>query len=95
MGPYLDHLIEHLKRRFPEMNILAAFNILNPQAVEREDDDSVGNLILLSDKGPTVNEGALLQEWTSFKVHVGQAIFKVSSRSKMSNEVLKNDLQFS
>ena len=26
-------------RRFPGMNILAAFNILNPQAVEREEDD--------------------------------------------------------
>lgn len=52
MEPYLDHLIEHLERRFPQMNILGAFNILSPQAVERGDDDFQGNLQLLAQKFP-------------------------------------------
>ena len=85
MEPYLDHLIKDLERRFTQMNILGAFNILSPQAVERGDDDFEENLQLLSQKCPTVDGRAALQEWTSFKVHVGQGIFKVSSRSKMLN----------
>lgn len=85
----MDHLTEHLERRFPQMNILGAFNIFSPQAVERGDDDFQGNLQLLAQKFPTVDGRAALQEWTSFKVHVGQGIFKVSSRSKMLNGFLR------
>lgn len=94
MEPYLDHLIEHLERRFPEMNILAAFNILSPQAVETGEDDFQGNIKLLANKFPTLDERAVLQEWTSFKIHVCQGMFKVSSRRKISNGFPKNILPF-
>lgn len=36
--PDIDHLIEHLQRRLPELNIYAAFSVLIPQALEREED---------------------------------------------------------
>ncbi|KAL7383107.1 hypothetical protein ABVT39_004870 [Epinephelus coioides] len=87
MEPYLDHLTEHLERRFPQMNILGAFNILSPQAVERGDDDFQGNLQLLAQKFPTVDGRAALQEWTSFKVHVGQGIIKDKSQLKVMQEL--------
>ncbi|MED6278946.1 hypothetical protein CHARACLAT_029251 [Characodon lateralis] len=56
------------------MNILAAFNLLSPQVVERADNDCEGNLQLLAKTFPTVDEKALLQELTSFKVEVTQEL---------------------
>eukprot|EP00064_Thunnus_orientalis_P020740 superscaffoldBa00005875_g20885 len=59
--------LDHLERRFPGLNNLAAFNELSPRALEREEDDCIENLKVLA---PTVDEGAPL------KVHVAQSIFK-------------------
>lgn len=58
------------------MNILAAFNVLSPRALEREEDDCIENLKLLARKFLPVDEGALLKELASFKVRLAQGIFK-------------------
>ncbi|CAB1425946.1 unnamed protein product [Pleuronectes platessa] len=60
------------------MNILGAFNIISPQAVEKGDDDFEENLQLLSQK---------------CQVHVGQAIFKDKSQLEVMQELASDFVQ--
>lgn len=88
MDPYLDSLQDHLKGRFQQLSILGAFSVLGPQAARAADDEfNVRNLRTLAGRFPTVEEGALLQEWPSFKQHMLTGALKVNYKSLLSHHV--------
>lgn len=83
MAPYLDKLKASLESRFTELDLLAAFNVLNPRTMINKDleEKSVADLKLLANHFPSIDEAALLSEWLGFKVLVASGSLKVSNKT--------------
>ncbi|XP_062332851.1 zinc finger protein 862-like [Osmerus eperlanus] len=76
MAPYLDGLQDSLDRRFQNLNIMEAFHVLGPKAVNKDDSINLENIKTLSTKFLQQPDTHALQEWSSFKQHVLTGAFK-------------------
>ncbi|KAJ8351946.1 hypothetical protein SKAU_G00234220 [Synaphobranchus kaupii] len=71
MDPYLDGLKSHLEGRFHDLDVLAAFSVLGPQAARSPNNEAaLVHLKTLAEKFPSVDGSTVVEEWTSFKQHV-------------------------
>lgn len=70
MDPYLDGLKSHLEGRFHDLDVLAAFSVLGPQAARSPNNEAALHLKTLAEKFPSVDGSTVVEEWTSFKQHV-------------------------
>lgn len=71
MNPYLDRLKSHLEGRFRDLDVLAAFSVLGPQAARSPSNEAaLVHLKTLAKKFPSVDGSTVVEEWTSFKQHV-------------------------
>ncbi|XP_030293896.1 zinc finger protein 862-like isoform X2 [Sparus aurata] len=89
MAPYLDKLKASLESRFTELDLLAAFNVLNPRTMINKDleEKSVADLKLLANHFPSIDEAALLSEWLGFKVLVASGSLKDKSQLQLMQEM--------
>lgn len=82
MRPYLDSLIAHLERRFSEVEVVAAFGILGPQAASLPEETAHRKLRILVEKFSShVDYCTVFEEWASFKEQVVSGPFKVTDKN--------------
>lgn len=79
----MDRLKASLEKRFTQLDLLAAFNVLNPRTMLNKDleERSVADLKLLANHFPSIDEAAVLSEWLGFKVLVSSGSRKVSNET--------------
>ncbi|KAK5933090.1 hypothetical protein CgunFtcFv8_004746 [Champsocephalus gunnari] len=71
LKPYICSLESNSERRFQHIELMGAFSVLGPKAVNSNDVTNISMLQTLTNKFIPGQDATVIQEWTSYKQHVG------------------------